>query len=232
MNPLPHLLVADAVWRRLQWPAGTRGHLLAGSVAPDAHRVSPDIGFRRSHFRLRRETGNRPRDLLNEYVRPALLVGSAEEQGFWLGWLSHVTSDALWRRMLRDHLPGLWHGCTRGEQERRQLLRAQYRDACDTVDREIADAEPRLMDELRWVLRTTHRAYDVFPLTPQQLDEWIAVVLASHLPPDVPESRGNDVIYRAFVQHVMDGAVEESLVLIYTELDRAAQELGTSEDLG
>ncbi len=223
--------MADSVWRRLQWPTTTRGHLLVGAIAPDAHRVAQDLGFRKSHFRLRRQAGMRPRDLLIEYVRPALIIGSPDEQAFWLGWLTHVSSDALWRRTLRDHLPGLWHGCTRGERERRRLLRSQYRDACDTVDREIAESEPALMDELRCLLRTNHRLYDVFPLSPQQLEEWIIALLSDYLPPPEPETRGNDVIYRAFVKHVMDAAVEESLVLIYTELDRAAEEKGTSGEL-
>ncbi len=146
MNALPHLMVGDLVWRRLNWDEETRGHFLIGSIAPDAYRSIPGTGFRRLHFRGRKP-GQRPQDLLVDYVRPMLRTGSIEEQAFWLGWFGHLAADALWRRLLAHDMPEFWERSTSGAPDERARLRQNYSDACDSVDRDFAKLYPERIGE-------------------------------------------------------------------------------------
>ncbi len=220
MNALPHLMVGDLVWRRLNWDEETRGHFLIGSIAPDAYRSIPGTGFRRLHFRGRKP-GQRPQDLLVDYVRPMLRTGSIEEQAFWLGWFGHLAADALWRRLLAHDMPEFWERSTSGAPDERARLRQNYSDACDSVDRDFAKLYPERIGELRTALHGTYPAYDVFPATYDGLMQWVSFVLASAAPPPQPASRGDDVVTYEFVVRATEAAEEEALALLSREIRRA-----------
>ena len=51
MTELGHLLLADAVFKRLDWPREVRQCLYLGAIAPDAHRATIDVSYRDVHFR-------------------------------------------------------------------------------------------------------------------------------------------------------------------------------------
>lgn len=220
MNSLPHLIHADGVWRRLDWPAATRGHFLLGSIAPDTHRVVPALHYRRLHFRSRRRGGERLRDFLRDYLEPALVEGSGAERAFWLGWLCHVIADALWQRLIRTELPELWSGCLSSDREERQRLREDYHNACNVVDRELAEIRPQYAAELRWLLRSASPEYDLALLNRASLSQWVGLVTTGAMPPQDAGDSGNEVISYAFVSRAIGAADEEALALITSELRR------------
>lgn len=228
MNALPHAMLADEVRQELHWPDWVRVHAIVGGLAPDAHRVLPGVSYRTLHFRSRRKIGERLRDFLGEYLRPVLQVGGHDEQAYWIGWLSHVVSDTIWQRMLRQELSEFWASCTSPDRAYAMAMRAEYQRACDRVDNEIATGQPEYFSELRWMLRSANPTYDLYPLNPVVLNEWIGKVATDALPPTPPSSPGTPLITVDFVRRAMDEAREETLALVQREMEVAQQ---TAEDM-
>lgn len=223
MNILPHMLVADAIWRRFSWPDGIRAHLLAGAVAPDSYRLQPGKSFRPFHFRSRTRAGERLEDFLSTHLRPPMALGAGDEQAFWMGWLSHICADAAWRRMLRASMPELWRQCLEGDPDHSAAMRQSYQHACDRVDREIATIQSLYISELRQLLMGLIPAYDLFPLDTMIFHRWVTSVVSGHLPPPMPPEPGTDEVDHTFVMRAVDAATEETVAVLAAEMQRMAR---------
>lgn len=224
MNPLPHLMLADAVWGRLELLPGARGHLLLGAIAPDAHRVTPELDYRLLHFRRRSRVGERFQDFLYDYLAPALRTGGADEQAFRMGYTCHIAGDAVWRRMIRAELPELWAGCLNRSSPDGRLLRDRFQWDCDAADRHLAQTHPSYVAELRRLLRSADPHYDVKPLTSLAINHWVGLVTTSGLPPPAPPASGDAVISHDFVLRAVDAAREEALAVIGGQLRKIGTE--------
>jgi hypothetical protein len=229
LNILPHVLVADGLWRRFSWPDAIRPDLLAGSIAPDAYRLQPGRSFRPFHFRSRTRAGERLEDFLATHLRPALALGAGPEQAFWIGWLSHVCADGAWRRLLRAELPELWRQCLDNDPIHSSQMRLAYQVACDRVDREAAVAQSLYISELRQFLRHMTPAYDIFPLDALVFHRWITTVVADHLPPPLATDAGADELSYSFVMRAVDVSVEETIAILSSEMQRLARKPGQWE---
>jgi hypothetical protein len=223
MNALPHVILADEVRQELQWPDWVRIHAIIGGIAPDAHRLLPGVSFRSLHFRSRRKIGERLRDFLGEYLRPVLQAGGNDEQAYWIGWLSHVVGDTIWQRMLRTELAEFWASCTGPDHAHAMAMRAEYQCACDRVDNEIAAGQPEYFSELRWMLRSANPTYDLYPLNPVVLNEWIGKVATDALPPTPPSSPGTNLVTLDFVRRAIALAREETVAIATREMEVARQ---------
>ena len=209
MNAVPHILVADAVLRHLGWTESSRAHMAVGAVAPDTYRIMPGEGFRGLHFRGGRRPGEMLRDFADTYVVPALARERSDEQAFWAGWYCHLVSDQIWRRTLMKELPGLWKTITSSHSDERARLRDEYQAACNRVDLQLVETPGSQVPELRWLLRAWSPSYEVGPLGPSVLREWVLQVASSAMPPPEPALAGAGEIDSAFVTRAMQTAQQQ-----------------------
>jgi hypothetical protein len=219
MNALPHILVADDVRRRLQWPDWVRAHVLMGALAPDAYRIVPGLDYRALHFRYRHGVGQRLSDYLADYLRPALREGGHDEQAFRVGWLSHILSDLVWQKMLREQFPQLWGGVLGQDVAAGRQLRLEYQNACDRIDREIAQSQSEYLAEVRWTLRSANLQYDLTPLNVTVMNQWIGRVAIEALPPSAPPTPGIDYLRAEFVHRACAAGVERTVALMIREYE-------------
>lgn len=220
MTPLSHILIADSVWRRIEWPSATRPHLLLGSVAPDAYRADPASTFRDTHFRSHQILGQRGKDFLGALLRPALSLGSDEEQAFWLGWLSHLTADLFWRRLVRQDLSEVWRDCRDADPDRAADARERFRLGCDAADRELFGLRTRQILELQQLLRRAVPDYPLGPMNHQLLDRWVDIVCTEHLPPADPGPVPQLKVSVDFMSRAVEVCSEEAARSVTAELER------------
>lgn len=223
MNALPHLVIANNLWARLGWPESARGHLAVGAVAPDAYRLVPKMSYRATHFRSARKVGLRRADFLSDFLRPALLEGGVDERALWIGWLSHIIADQLWRRTIRAELPEFWQMTVVGSGAECRRLRAEFQACCDRADQQLCLVPGSPVSELRWILRSWLPRYEVPLLGQVILRQWVARVTAQAMPPPAPETQGPDWISYPFVARAIEAAEEETAALVELELKRASE---------
>ena len=223
MNAVPHILVADTVFRSLDWGETARAHMAVGAIAPDAYRIIAGLSFRDLHFRGRRGSKVQLRDFADTYVIPALARGQGDEQAFWAGWYCHLVSDRVWRRMLRTELPDLWQAVTSGDREERARVRDGYQAACDRVDVQLADAPGSTVAELRWLLRSWQPGYELGLVKASQMREWVVQVGSNAMPPPEPTLVGRTDVDFAFVQRAI-AAAQQQLAKDMANLARQADE--------
>lgn len=220
MTELGHLLLADALFRRLDWPPEMRAPLFLGAVAPDAHRAALDVSYRDVHFRSAHRPGHRLADFLRTYLRPALHSADAEERAFFVGWLSHLCGDDAWRQKIRAQLQSLWQQIAGANRLERTALRSEFYDECDWVDRQLYQANAQLLEDIRWQLEQATPRFTVPPLHASDLFRWRQQVLDEKLPPANYATEQPRFIDTDFVQDVLTIAEEEAFAMIAWELKR------------
>lgn len=218
MTPLQHLLVVERLRRRLDWPLTCRPPMTLGAIAPDAHRIVPDIDHRDIHFRSRTTPDRRLIDFLRSYLRPAV-SGPPDSLEFWAGWLSHTIADDIWRHNLQRDIPDLWDGVVHGDSDYADGLRRTYLGECDKLDEIIYAAHREVVAELREALLDTEVRFTVEPLTPEDLHGWRLTVAQSMLPPLAGAHIQLQYLTVEFVEECIFQAVEEVFRIIRWEAD-------------
>jgi hypothetical protein len=183
MTELGHLLLADAVFRALQWQRELRPAFCMGAIALDAHRATVSITYRDVHFRSARRAGYRLVDFLRRYLRPALQSDDPNARAFFAGYLTHLCADDVWRQKIRGELQPLWQRITGAAHLEKMALRSEFYDECDWVDIQLYQRNANLIEDLRWALEQASPEYAIPPLHPSDLHNWRQDVIASKLPP-------------------------------------------------
>lgn len=229
MTELGHLLLADTIFRRLNWPQDMRAPLYLGAIAPDAHRVTIDVSYRDIHFRSRRRPGHRLADFVRLYLRPALHSADSYERAFFVGWLSHLCGDDAWRQKIRAELESLWRQIYGANRLERSALRAEFYDECDWVDMQLYQANANLVEDIRWILEQAVPRFTVPPLHASDIHRWRQQVIEEKLPPSnfsIEQPRFIDV---DFILDAMTIAEEEAVAMIGWEMKRQPAEPAPDE---
>lgn len=227
MTELGHLLLADALFRRLNWPPEMRGQLYLGAIAPDAHRVTLDVSYRDVHFRSARRPGHRLADFLRLHLRPALQSNDPEQQAFFAGWLSHLCGDDAWRQKIRSELQTLWRQIDGANRLERSALRAEFYDECDWVDMQLYQSNANLIENIRWLLEQATPCFTVPPLRASDIHRWRQQVIEEKLPPSNFSITQPRFISTDFLLDAMTVAEEEAVAMINWELRRNAEAAGS-----
>jgi hypothetical protein len=222
MNPLPHVMIGDTLWYRLHLPDVLRPAILLGSTAPDAYRLVPGLGYRPTHFQSPDAPGDPIGQFCEQFLQPALVHGSLQEQAFRMGWLGHLVADDVWRRLLKEQAPDIWAACTRAEPQRRVHQRGRYRDACAAADRGLAAAQPEYTDALRRLLAGARPEYPVSPLTPSVLMRWTVAVVRHAMPPRAVVDDGAELIAPKLLRRAIEQSCVEAMAVILREQAAAA----------
>lgn len=99
MNLVHHLVVAESLREKLQWPRTLRGAILLGAIAPDAHAQRPGLGRGRFHP----PQGTDPVPFILKLIKLECLH-SAQGRAFAASCIAHVVADEI-TRPLNYHLP-------------------------------------------------------------------------------------------------------------------------------
>ncbi len=218
MTPLQHLFVVERLRQRLDWPLTCRPAMTLGAISPDAHRIVADIGHRDMHFRSRTTPGRRLIDFLGSYLRPAA-DGPPDSLEFWVGWLSHIIADDIWRHNLQRDIPDLWDGVVRGASGEADYLRKTYLAECDKLDEIIYAGHREVVAELREALLATEVCFTVEPLALEDLHNWRLTVAQSMLPPLAGAHIELQYLTVEFVEECIFQAVEEVFRIIQWETE-------------
>jgi hypothetical protein len=224
MTELGHLLLADAVHKRLQWPRDMRAALYIGAIAPDAHRATIDVSYRDVHFRSAHRQGFRLVDFLRTYLRPAARSYDLQERGFFLGWLTHLCADDVWRRKIRAEFPSLWQRISGAPRLERHALREEFHDECDWVDAQLYQRHAYLIEDIRILLQEAPARFTIPPLQLGDLQRWQSQVIEDSLPPSnlyVEQARFLSV---DFVQEAMVLAEEETISMLEWEMKQKPED--------
>lgn len=220
MTELGHLLLADALFRRLKWPQEMRGSLYLGAIAPDAHRATLDIKYRDIHFRSARRPGHRLVDFMRLYLRPALHSTDPEERAFFVGWLSHLCGDDAWRQKIRSELQSLWRQIYGASRLERSALRSEFHDECDWVDMQLYQSHANLIEDIRWLLEQSTPRFTVQPLRTADIYRWRQQVIDEKLPPSNFSLERPRFIDTDFMLDAITIAEEEAVAMIDWEMKR------------
>ena len=224
MTELGHLLLADAVLKRLDWPREMRQCLYLGAIAPDAHRATIDVSYRDIHFRSSHREGCRLVDFLRTYLRPAARSHDLEERGFFLGWLTHLCGDDVWRRKIRSELPSLWQRISGSARLERHALREEFRDECDWVDAQLYQRNAYLVEDIRWLLEQAPARFTVPPLQLGDIHRWRLQVIESSLPPSNLSVEQARFLSVDFVLEALTLAEEEAISMLEWEMKRKPED--------
>lgn len=186
MTELGHLLLADMLLKRLDWPREMRSMLYLGAIAPDAHRTTIDVSYRDVHFRSSNRQGYRLIDFLRDYLRPTVRSYDPEERGFFLGWLCHLCADDAWRAKIRAELPSLWSQISSANRMERNILREEFGDECAWVDGQLYQRNSYLIEDIRWLLEQAPARFTIPPLQVGDIHRWRLQVIEEQLPPPSP----------------------------------------------
>lgn len=225
MTELGHLLAADAVFGALGWSQELRPSLYLGAIAPDAHRATIGVDYRDLHFRSSRTVGRRLIDFLRRYLRPALQGTDREAQAFYVGWLSHICADHLWRQHLRHDLSAVWYRITDGSPLESAALRDEFYEDCDCVDQSLYAEHRQQVEDIRWLLQHSHGAYTVEPLRVNDILRWRKHVMMELLPPVAPDLTHPQLLSYGIVERSQDDAVQETLSIMDWEVKRVGGQL-------
>jgi len=228
MNPLPHMMIGDIIWYRLQLTEALRPACLLGSVAADGYRVVPGLNYRPTHFRGLSADTDPVIEFADHYLSPALKHGTLHEQAFRFGWLGHLVADQVWRHMLRHDCPELWASCTRLDIQRRQNQRRQYRESCATVDCELEAAQPGYVDALRRMLHSASPNFPVSPMTSSVVARWTDALVRHGLPPKSPAGNGGHIVTVEMVRRAIEQSAAETIAILGHELSHPAQDSDSS----
>lgn len=234
MTEQGHLLVAERVWMALGWPSHMHPAMCLGAIAPDAHRVTDHVAFRDLHFRSTRRAGYRLVDFLRQHLRPVLQMhgsgdlldpraGEPETVGFYVGWLTHICADDVWRQKIRTELAELWESVMEARRLERVSLRQEFHDEAAFIDIQIYQQNSQQIEGLRWLLEQAYVRSAVAPLQIADVHRWRQEVLEQHLPPvhfagTVPRYLSTD-----FVLSAVGRAADEAVAMIESELKRVGQ---------
>lgn len=217
MNLLPHLLIADEVWRRMSWQKDMRGPMLLGAISPDAYRLVLGRHHRETHYRSHSREGQRLADFVDRYLHPAFQSGTAREQAFFAGWLTHVCADSLWRRRLRTEVSSLWEGMQHARGDEREELQVFYRSNCARADQQLADMQRLRLAEITLQLQNAVVARDVGSLSAADFERWRQNFLLRGivLPPE--DETAPVMIEYDLVVRTMTSAEEEATAVLLWE---------------
>ena len=224
MTELGHLLLADAVFKRLDWPREVRQCLYLGAIAPDAHRATIDVSYRDVHFRSAQRPGHRLVDFLRDYLRPAARSYDFEERGFFVGWLTHLCGDDVWRRKLRAEFPSMWQRISGAARLERHALREEFRDECDWVDAQLYQRNAYLIEDIRWLLEQAPIRFTIPPLQPGDLHRWQMQVIEHNLPPSNLSVEQARFLSVDFVLEAIALAEEETISMLEWEMKRKPED--------
>lgn len=222
MTELGHLLVAEALLKRLQWPQEIRPLLYLGAIAPDAHRATIDVSYREVHFRSTKELGHRLVDFLRQHLRPALHSQNWDQVAFFVGYLSHLCGDDIWRQKIRAELESLWQRICGSSRLESNSLRTEFYDECDWVDQQLYQRSSHLVEDVRWQLEQAPVHLTVPPLQLGDIQRWRQQVVDTKLPPANYSVRQPRFLSVDFVLDAMTLAEEEAAAMLEWEYKRPA----------
>jgi hypothetical protein len=217
MNLLPHLLIADEVWRRMSWQKDMRGPMLLGAISPDAYRLVPGLHHRETHYRSHSRPGQRLADFVDRYLHPAFESGSSRDQAFFAGWLSHICADSLWRRRLRIEVPTLWDGVQHARGEERSELQLFYRSNCALADQQLSDLQRLRVGEIMVQLGIAVPIWDVGSLSAADFERWRAQSLLRGIVISPEDDAAPVMIDYDLVVRTMTSAEEEATAVLLWE---------------
>ena len=224
MTALGHLLLADAVFRRLQWERELRPAFYLGAIAPDAHRATLSVTYRDVHFRSARRSGHRLVDFLRRHLRPALHGDDPAARAFFAGYLTHLCGDDVWRQKIRGELQSLWQRICLASRLERAALRAEFYDECDWVDVQLYQRNSNLVEDMRWLLDQASPEHAIPPLRPTDLHNWRQEVIESRLPPSNFSVEQPRFLSVDFLLDALTLAEEEASAMLDWEMRQTASD--------